>query len=77
MVAPGKQGLKVENLRAHSTLMTLISVTMIVSGLAVGIWGVLKQCQEQSEKKKKHLAETENSTYERLTEGDLRVIEAQ
>lgn len=50
---------------------------MIVSGLAVGIWGVLKQCQEQSEKKKKHLAETENSTYERLTEGDLRVIEAQ
>ena len=56
--------------------MTFVAITMIVSGVLLGVWGVMKQCVEKKKREAKYSYFESTSCYERLTDGDLKVIEA-
>ena len=56
--------------------MSFVAIGMIVSGVLLGLWAVMKQCTEYKKKQVKYSYLDNASGYERLTEGDLKVIEA-
>lgn len=56
--------------------MTFIAIGMIVSGLLLGLWGVMKHIEQRNKQLKQYSYLENSSGYERLTDGDLKVIES-